>query len=109
MQEVLQQIQKRQEKVILTDVYWLPEELASLFFRRKILWLKSDHDLNYAIHQLQANSVKDFLLVLSPRFHRISRTAFYQMARKIKLAPITPDFHPIKGILELQIFRGQLR
>lgn len=68
-----QKILSRPEKVIVTDIFYLPEQMPRLFFEKTVLQLITHDDLKKFEHFLRKTENKKFLLLLSPdpRFRRM--------------------------------------
>ncbi|MDQ6802646.1 MAG: glycosyltransferase family 39 protein [Acidobacteriota bacterium] len=54
--------------VIMTDIFWLPEEMASVFFRKRFMMPRSPNDLPRAIRVLADAGVTEFTFAASPRY-----------------------------------------
>lgn len=61
--------------VVISDVYWLPEELSALYFEKKFMQPPDDRELVNALTVLRASNVQEFAVVLSPRYHWYSPNA----------------------------------
>jgi hypothetical protein len=68
--EIVQALEKL-PRPIVTDIFWLPEEAAVLFYRKNILAVGGKVKLKDAIGKIRAKGVNSFGLVLSNKFRRI--------------------------------------
>ena len=59
------------EKVVVTDVFYLPEQTPRLFFGKTVVQVTTAEELKMLTAYLTAGKEKTFALVLSPRFRRI--------------------------------------
>jgi hypothetical protein len=62
-------------QVIVTDVYWLPEEASAIYFDKKMMQPPDDRQLLLALASLRAHGVGDFAFVTSPRYRWFSPRA----------------------------------
>jgi hypothetical protein len=62
-------------QVIVTDVYWLPEEASAIYFDKKMMQPRDDRELLLALASLRAHGVRDFAFVTSPRYRWFSPRA----------------------------------
>jgi hypothetical protein len=60
---------RHEPPVLVTDVFWLPEEMAQLFFEKAILMPANARDLAEVIASMRAHGVTEFSYVTSPRYH----------------------------------------
>lgn len=78
-------------QVVISDVYWLPEEMGALYFEKKMLQPTDDRELVIALNTLRAHGVRDVAVVLSPRYRWFSpraRTLLESLAvRRTVFAP----------------------
>lgn len=58
-------VRERPEEVVVTDVWWLPQTLASEFFRRKIFYIESDEQARRLLAKLSSSGERRFLFVTS--------------------------------------------
>lgn len=61
----------RKEKVIVTDVFYIPEQMPRLFFEKTVLQVVTPQDAARLKAYLQEKKIKNLLLILSPRFRRM--------------------------------------
>jgi hypothetical protein len=55
-------------QAVISDVYWLPEELSALYFEKKFMQPPDDRELLAALAALRAGNVREVTVVLSPRY-----------------------------------------
>jgi hypothetical protein len=65
-------ILSRPEKVIVTDVFYLPEQMPRLFFEKTVLQVITHEDLVLLEKFWGKGSRREFLLILSPQFRRMN-------------------------------------
>jgi len=57
---------------VVTDVYWFPEEVASIYYRKKILMVDSDEHLSALLALFREKDVRTFTFVTSEQYHGLS-------------------------------------
>jgi hypothetical protein len=62
-------------QAVISDVYWLPEELSALYFEKKFMQPFGDRELFVALATLRASNVREVTVVLSPRYQWYSPNA----------------------------------
>jgi hypothetical protein len=62
-------------QAVISDVYWLPEELSALYFEKKFMQPPDDRELLAALATLRAADVRELTVVLSPRYRWYSPRA----------------------------------
>ena len=67
--------------VVLTDVFWLPQEMASIFEKKIFLLTKSDADAAYALATLRAHGIQRFTFVGSRDYRSLSNAALVPIVR----------------------------
>lgn len=72
--KITAKIESLQSEYVLSDVFWLPEDTARLFFRKKFMQAgnSADGTLGGALKLLRSNGVEKVTIVLSNQFRRIS-------------------------------------
>jgi 4-amino-4-deoxy-L-arabinose transferase-like glycosyltransferase len=65
----LARLLRSEPSVLVTDVFWLPEEMAQLFFEKNILMPPNGPELAAALEALRAHGVTEFSYVTSPLYH----------------------------------------
>lgn len=73
---------RSEPSVLVTDVFWLPEEMAQLFFEKNILMPPDGPELAAAIEALRAHGVTELSYVTSPRYHS-SDPRVFQLLRPL--------------------------
>ncbi len=84
--EMLSAFKATKENVIITDIYWLPEQVAAVYFDKKFLMVDKKNTLSGAIELLRKNKVNNFALALSKSYRAISNE---DMANAMKSVRIT--------------------
>jgi hypothetical protein len=98
------------ERVIVTDVFWLPEELAAIFYEKQIMTPVSPQEVAPLIDALRRAGVERFVYVTAPEFGfrtgevrarmaqlSTSRIAFVE--RDVPLLNVTIDRCRVPGAL----------
>ena len=102
----LARLLRREPAVLVTDVFWLPEEMAQLFFEKTVLMPPNEPELVTAIAALRAHGVTEFSYVTSARYHWSDPRAFQLLSRlavrRVRYA--SPDV----PLLSVDIIRCQL-
>lgn len=71
---LVQEIERRPASVVVTDVFWVPEALAPIFFDRQILYVRSDAELHELWTRLAARGAGDFVFVAARHSRQLSAT-----------------------------------
>lgn len=59
-------------KLIVTDVFYLPEQMPRLFFEKDVVQLITPQELTFLKEYIKKHNIKEFTLILSPRFRRMN-------------------------------------
>ena len=89
-------IRARSEKVIVTDVFYIPEQMPRLFFDKTVLQIISADDVKQLKNYMASQKKKEFLLLLSPQFRRMDDAVLKEV---LTLFPLTeaPELLSGKG------------
>ena len=97
-------------KVLVTDVFFLPEQTPRIFFERTVLKL-DDGNVDRLVARLRQQREREFTLVLSNRYRRIGDTGVMKL-----LAAAPPVADPIRfnripgsGFMDLYILHCRLK
>jgi hypothetical protein len=71
--------------IIVTDVFWLPEEISALYFKKKIMQVRKTEDLKILKELLRKNNCERFTLVLSPLYRLIKNEDMALFMNGIKI------------------------
>ncbi len=74
-ERILQAIVAEQTSVVVTDVFWLPQEMASLFYGKTFLLAKSDADAVWVVAALRARGIDRFTFVAARHYRTLSNKA----------------------------------
>lgn len=110
--EVQSTVAALEPRVVVSDVFFLPEMTPLLFFDKQWLYLGRDGRVDELLFALRGGGVKRFTLILSasPQFRQLSDAG---LARLLKAAP--PAAEPFrlrtsgKGFLDLMIVECRLQ
>ncbi|MBW1896673.1 MAG: hypothetical protein JRI47_06410, partial [Deltaproteobacteria bacterium] len=83
-QAIVDSIKELDTNVLVTDVYWLPEEIASVYHEKKILMVDSDEELQSLLKLFRTKNIKTFGFVTSKYYRRVSDMALQKMAPLVK-------------------------
>ena len=78
-------MEKEETGIIVIDVFWLPEEISPLFYKKKIIQINTRDGLPKAIELLEKNNIKEFSLVISDRYHIISQESIRNGFKNVKI------------------------
>ncbi len=96
-------------EVVLTDIYWLPEELARLYFSKKLMQVKSDRDLLEFVELMQEKKIPSFTYIRGRYSQVRSRTTFKKLEKKMDIE-ISNHFKARKlEFMELRILNCKFR
>ncbi|MBR7138664.1 MAG: hypothetical protein IKD44_03895 [Lentisphaeria bacterium] len=73
------------EKIIVTDLFYLPEQMPRLFFEKTILQVTGAKDLDTLSRWLQKQKHRSFLLIISPQFRRMNDTVLKSLLERYPL------------------------
>ena len=104
--ELSRLIEAAPPKTVVTDVFFLPEQTPRIFFEKTVLEV-NDRNAEALLRALRARGEKEFLLVLSPGFRRLSDP---MLAKLLAAAPVVEEpIHfrrePGSGFMELYLAR----
>ena len=86
---------KNKNGVIVTDVFYIPEQMPRLFFNKTVLQVLNREDIRTLKTFFQNNKEKkEFLLVLSPQFRRMDDGVLKEFLREF---PLTAPPERIRG------------
>ena len=95
-------------EVVISDLFFLPEQTPQLFFEKRWLFVKDDAAAAELPALLARHGVRHATLVLSPRFRNLSDDALRRLLTALPLAAPPERFPaPVSGFLEL--FLGEVR
>lgn len=92
--------------IILTDIFWLPAELASLYHFKKIMQIRSDSDVPALLELYSENNLQEYILALSanPHYRRISNDALRRMLEPVNITPTSNVSIPGAEFMTVQFF-----
>jgi hypothetical protein len=82
--ELLQTIEASDAKVVVTDVFWVPEELAALWFKKPMFLVKSDQELAGIIERLQKAGIRRMDFVAAAQFHLVSPAGYAALLERTR-------------------------
>lgn len=95
-------------EVVISDLFFLPEQTPQLFFEKRWLFVKNDEAAAELPALLARHGIREAVLVLSPRFRNLSDGALRRLLTSLPLAAPPERFAaPVSGFLEL--FLGKVR
>lgn len=95
-------------EVVISDLFFLPEQTPQLFFEKRWLFVKNDEAAAELPALLARHGIREAVLVLSPRFRNLSDDALRRLLTALPLAAEPERFPaPVSGFLEL--FLGKVR
>lgn len=95
-------------EVVISDLFFLPEQTPQLFFEKRWLFVKNDEAAAELPVLLARHGIREAVLVLSPRFRNLSDGALRRLLTSLPLAAPPERFAaPVSGFLEL--FLGKVR
>lgn len=81
-------------RVVLSDVFFLPEQTPQLFFERQWLYIKSGKDIPKLLELLRSHKVDEFTLILSPYWRTIDEASLRLL---LEATPPTREIRRLKG------------
>jgi hypothetical protein len=70
-------IRQSTSRVVVTDAYWIPEELAPLFFEKQFHIVKSEQELKQLIELLKKTGYREFLFVRSRKYRKLPESSMH--------------------------------
>jgi len=108
--QLVEKVAQLDETVIVTDVFWLGEELASIFYDKKIMQVESDSEMLALVPQLAAKDIDRFAIVRSPWFQAIrDPQTLQEMTRLLIIEPGGELRFPRVSLLDVNIFTCRWR
>ena len=65
-------VNQRKEKIVVSDIFFLPEQTPRIFFNKKFYEVKDAKEVAALINELKKNNEDEFLLILSKQFRKIN-------------------------------------
>ncbi len=107
--EIVRELAKPECKVIATDVFWLPEELAWISRDKCIFLMREPDSLEQARKLLADNGIREFTLILGSKSRVLSNESIARAARKMEIVPGRRFHNDRLGFFEIQVFRCSIR
>ena len=108
-EKVASVVAKIESDVVLTDIYWLPEELARLYFSKKLMQVKSDQDLLGFVELMQEKKVANFTYIRGKYSQVRSRKTFDKLEKMMSFEIKNHLKVPKLEFMELRIFDCKFR
>ena len=97
------------EKTVVTDIFFLPEQTPRLFFDKEVFQL-DDGRAAELTEFLRRSGRRDFILLLSPRFRRVSNGQLAQLLNASEIdEPIAFRRPAGSGFMDIHIVRCRLK
>ncbi len=98
-------------QVIVSDVHWLTEDCAPLFFQKKFMQVKNDKELIDLITLLKRKNVKKFTLVLSsePQFRCLSNYGLKLFEQRVEITGQQIIKNPKAGFMNIIVSECRFR
>ena len=101
--EYVREIAKPEYQVILTDMFFMPEEMAWISRGKCILLLTEKNGLDQAREMLRKNGIARFHLLLGGQYRKISDDSLRRTMAETELKPGRHFKHPMLGFFECQL------
>ena len=102
--QYVRELAKPEYQVIVTDMFWMPEELAWIHRGKCVLLLTSADSLDQVRPFFRANGIRKFHLLLGKNYRRISNESVVRSMQEIEVTPGMRFQHPMLGFFECQLF-----
>jgi hypothetical protein len=79
--DFVQTVESLSEDVVITDAFWVPEDLSALFFRKRMLMVRSDGELLQLLELLKKRGVQNFMFVRSRDYHMLTQSGVNEILR----------------------------
>lgn len=93
---VVEAVKELDQAVVVTDVYWLPEEIGAIFYDRIVLETRSSADFVTLVRRLREKGLTSFAFVTIPEYGVVKREILLPLAVRIRSRSIA-----ILGTIEL--------
>ena len=101
--EYVREIAKPEYQVVLTDMFFMPEELAWISRGKCVLVLTEKDSLDQARELLRKNGIGRFHLLLGGQYRKISNESLRRTMAETELKPGRHFKHPMLGFFECQL------
>ena len=102
--QYVREMAKPEYQVILTDMYWMPEELAWIHREKCVLLMLNGSSLDQVRPFLRANGIKKFHLLLGRNYRKITNESIQRTIDETEFKPGPHFSHPQLGFFECQLF-----
>jgi hypothetical protein len=104
---ILQAVRDTPAPIVVTDAYWLPEELGALWFEKSFLFVSSDADYRDLMARLAARGPDQVTVVLARRYGNLSPPSLLDLrARTLDAEPVAT---PGVGFLDVMVLSCRVR
>ena len=107
--QYVRELSKPEYQVILTDVYWMPEELAWIHREKCILLMTESDALDQVRPLLKANGIRRFHLLLGKNYRRISNESVKRTIQEAECRPGVRFSRAMLDFFECQLFECTFR
>ena len=107
--EYVRETAKPEYQVILTDMYWMPEELAWIHREKCVLLMLNADSLDQVRPFLRANGIPKFHLLLGRNYRKITNESVQRTIDECDFKPGRHFSHPMFGFFECQLFECTFR
>ncbi|MGZ8866791.1 MAG: hypothetical protein ACXW2P_00505 [Thermoanaerobaculia bacterium] len=80
-QQLLEAVRTGGAEVLVTDVFWVPEDLAALWFEKELVMVRSDDELAWVVSRLRSRGVTRVDYIASRPYRMISNRALSPLLR----------------------------
>ena len=89
-------VEQRKEKVIVSDIFFLPEQAPRIFFTKKFYEVRNAKEITSLIETLKRDKESEFLLILSQQFRKINNQ---DLKTLLTIAPPScePEWFDVNG------------
>ena len=105
----VRELARPEYQVVLTDMYWMPEELAWIHREKCILLLTDQNALDRARPFLRAAGIRKFHLLLGKNYRKITNESVMRTIQETDFKPGPHFSHPLLGFFECQLFECTFR
>jgi hypothetical protein len=95
--------------VILSDIYWLPEEAATIYFDKKFMAITGKTSITEAVRSLKNKGVGKFALVLSEAYRDIDNRDMKQAMNSVNIISLEVLTPPKMNFMEIHILTCEIK
>lgn len=106
---LIESLKTTEPDIIVSDIFWLPEEAASIYFEKKFMSVNGQNSIEGAIRTLKDKGVDKFVLVLSKKYRRIRLDDMKKAMKSVKIISAGSVNPPGMAFMEIHILLCEIK